>query len=94
MDSYNNASNKLKFNDVSVSFKPVPIEVNQLYYIKVIDTESGKHKKAYKLEYESKDKDGFFYKVTITTPLFTLKAPKVSIRKSSNRVKFIIHSRT
>ncbi|MFA5849539.1 MAG: hypothetical protein WC833_06630 [Bacteroidales bacterium] len=91
---YPDGIKEFKFNDVSVSFKPVPIEVNQLYYIKAIDTESDKHKKPYTIEYESKDKEGFFYKVTITTPLFTLKAPKVSIRKSSNRVKFVILSRT
>ncbi|MBG0858457.1 MAG: hypothetical protein IQL11_03070, partial [Bacteroidales bacterium] len=68
-------------------------EINQLYYVKVIDTESGKNKKAYKMEYESEDDDGYFYNATITTPLFTLKAPKISIRESSNRVKFIVHSR-
>ncbi|MBG0860098.1 MAG: hypothetical protein IQL11_11375, partial [Bacteroidales bacterium] len=68
----------IKFDDVSVSFKPVPTEINQLYYVKVIDTESGRNKKAYKMEYESKDNDGYFYNATITTPLFTLKAPKIS----------------
>jgi hypothetical protein len=84
---------ELIFDEVSVSFKPVPIEINQLYFLKVIDVASDKPEKPYYMKYESKDNNGFFYKVTITTPLFTLKAPKISVRENSNRVKFIIHSR-
>jgi hypothetical protein len=90
---YPDGIQEIKFDDISVSFKPVPIEINQLYFLKVIDTDSGNHKKPYEMKYESIDNNGFFHNVTITTPLFTLKAPKISIRESSNRVKFIIQSR-
>lgn len=90
---YPDGIGELKFDDVSMSFKPVPAEINELFYVKVVDVDSAKHNKPYKMKYESKDNNGFFYNVTITTPLFTLKAPKISVRESSNRVKFIIHSR-
>lgn len=90
---YPDGIQEIKIDDISVSFKPVPIEINQLYFLKVVDIDSDKHGKPYEMKYESKDNNGFFYNVTITTPLFTLKAPKISVRESSNRVKFIIHSR-
>jgi hypothetical protein len=90
---YPDGIKELKFDDVSISFKPVPVEINQLYFVKVVDVDSGKHKEPYEMKYESKDNNGFFYNVTITTPLFTLKAPKISVRESSNRAKFIVHSR-
>ena len=84
---------KVKFDSVSITFNPVPAEINELYYVKLIDTDSDKHKKPYKIKYESKDANGFYYNAIITTPLFTLKAPKISISESKNRIKFIIHSR-
>lgn len=83
----------IRFNNISASFKPVPTELNQLYYIKVIDTESNKHKKPYKMKYKSKDDQGNYYGVTVETPLFTLNAPKICIREDKNRVKFLIQSR-
>jgi hypothetical protein len=90
---YPDGIKEIKFDNISISFKPVPIEINQLYFVKVVDVDSDKHKKPYEMEYESIDNNGFFHNVTITTPLFTLKAPKISIRESSDRVKFIIQSR-
>jgi hypothetical protein len=90
---YPDGIQEIKFSDISISFKPVPIEINQLYFLKVVDVDSDKHGEPYKMKYDSKDNNGFFYNVTITTPLFTLKAPKISVRESSNRVKFIIQSR-
>jgi len=83
----------IRIDKVSISFKPVLSEVNQLYYVKLIDANSKKSKKPYKIKYESKDDKGFFYNVIVTTPLFELKAPKITIIKSTNRTKFVIHSR-
>lgn len=84
---------EIRFDSISVSFKPVPTELNQLYYIKVIDTAPRKHKKPYKLKYKSKDDQGNYYGVTVETPLFTLNAPRICIREDKNRVKFLIQSR-
>jgi len=90
---YPDGIGEIKFDGVSMSFNPVPTEINELFYVRVVDTESGEIKKPYKIKYDSKDDSGFYYNVTVTTPLFTLKAPKISIRESSNRVKFNIESR-
>ena len=83
----------IRIDKVSISFKPVLSEVNQLYYVKLIDANSKKSKKPYKIRYESKDNEGFYYNVIVTTPLFELKAPKITIIKITNRIKFVIHSR-
>lgn len=84
---------ELKFDNIFISFNPVPVEINQLYFIKIVDINSVMHKKPFDINYELKDTNGFFYNVTITTPFFTLKAPKVSISESNDIVKFMIHSR-
>lgn len=84
---------EIKFDKISLSFKPVLTEINQLYYVKLVDVNSNKNKKPFKIKYESKDENGFFYNVIINTPLFILKAPKVSVIESKNRTKFVIYSR-
>jgi hypothetical protein len=90
---YPEGINKLKFDDISISFNKVPVEIDYLYLVNIVDIDSITNKDPYKLEYESFDNNGFFYNVTITTPLFSLKAPKVSISESNDRVRFTIHSR-
>ena len=90
---YPDGIKELKFDDISISFNPVPVVINQLYLVNVVDIDSVTRKNPYKIKYESIDNNGFFYNVTITTPLFTLKAPKVSISESNDQVRFTIHSR-
>jgi hypothetical protein len=90
---YPNGIKELKFDNIYISFNPVPVEINQLYFVKIVDIDSVIHNKPFEINYESTDTNGFFYNVTITTPFFTLKAPKVSISESNDIVKFIIHSR-
>ena len=89
---YPDGIKELKFDKISVSFNPVPVEINQLYSVKIIDIDSSIHYKPFEMNYESADTNGFLYNVTIITPYFTLKAPKVSISESSDTVKFTIHS--
>jgi hypothetical protein len=90
---YPDGIRELKFDNVSISFNPVPVEIDQLYSVKVVDIDSVTNMEPYKINYESADNNGFYYNVIITTPLFTLRAPKVSISESNDSVKFIIHSR-
>jgi hypothetical protein len=90
---YPDGIEELKFDDVSVSFNNVPVEINQLYFVNIVDIDSDTHKHSYNIKYDSADNNGFYYNVIITTPLFTLKAPKVSISETNDRVRFTIHSR-
>jgi hypothetical protein len=75
----------INFDSVSVSLEPGPVEINQLFYLKVIDTESAGSGEPFNIKYESFDEKGFYRNAIITTPLFTLKAPKVSVVRTSNR---------
>jgi len=83
----------LKFDGVSLETKPVPTEANQLYYIKMVDTNPTKADKPYTIEYQLKEPDDVYRNVVITTPLFTLRAPKVQLRERENRIKIVILSR-
>ena len=93
IEMYPDGIGDMNFDGISLSVKPVPAEINELYYIKVVDTGKGRSGKAYTITCKSKDDSGYYYDATVTTPLFTLKAPKVSIRESKDRVKIIVHSR-
>jgi len=93
INMYPDGLGEISFDKISMSFSPVLSEINQLYYVKLIDINSDKNKNPFKIKYESKDEYGFYYNITITTPLFILKAPKITIIESTNRIKFVIHSR-
>jgi hypothetical protein len=93
MEMFPEGIGSLKFDDITLDVKPVPTEINQLYYLKVVDTDTEKSKKPYTIEYQSIDESGVYTNVNITTPLFTLKAPKVTIRERGNRIKITVISR-
>ncbi|MFH0762059.1 MAG: hypothetical protein V2A67_11205 [Bacteroidota bacterium] len=93
MEMFPEGTGPVKFDGIVLDMKPVPTEINQLYYFKVVDTNPGKSKKNYAIEYQSQNESGTYTNVTITTPLFTLKAPKVMIRERGNRIKIIVLSR-
>jgi len=66
-----------------------PVEGNQLYHLKVVDTQWKTGGKPYSIEYQKKD--GNVYEgAVIKTPLFILKAPLVRIDETSSRVKFTL----
>lgn len=93
MNIYPEGIGAVKADDVEIRFAKVPVEVNQLYHVKVVDTGWKTRKEAYRLRYEVKDGADTFSKVTLTTPLFELKAPKVRIVEEPSRVKIWILSR-
>jgi len=93
MEMYPKGIGTISFDGISVNMSEVPVEINQLYFVKVVDPKPKKSGKSYSIEYQSKDEKGVYINVTVTTPMFTLKAPKVEIRESGNRVKFIVLSR-
>ncbi len=50
---YPDGVGEIKFDDVIISFKPGPAEINELYYLKAVDTDSEKNKKPYEIKYGS-----------------------------------------
>jgi hypothetical protein len=93
-EMYPEGPGNISFDGITLNMTEAPAEVNQLYFIKVINTNPKKSGKKYSIDYQSKDANGVFSNVTITTPMFTLKAPKIKIRERANRIKIIVLSRT
>ena len=61
--------------------------------MKLVDTEWQNRKEPYSITYDSKEENDIYTHVVITTPLFTLEAPKIRLKERGNRVKIIILSR-
>lgn len=80
------------FDDVELSRVTAPAELDQLYYIRVVDTEWKERSEAFKLSGD-KQPDGTWKNAQVRTPLFTLTAPHVRVRETGNRVKIQILSR-
>jgi hypothetical protein len=82
----------LKLDDVEMSRASVPSVTDQLYYVKIVDTQPASRKQPYSVT-GTKQPDGTYTNAVVTTPLFTLKAPKVRIRATGNRVKIQVLAR-
>jgi hypothetical protein len=78
----------------AVEFSPVkvPSNTDQLFYFRAVDTEAAARKQAYTVT-GRRQADGTYVDAAVTTPLFTLKAPKVRIIESGNRVKIQVLAR-
>jgi len=81
------------FDDVDFSGTTIPTETNQLFYVKVVDTDWKTRDKPYALSFDKKEGDDVYFNAVLTTPLFTLKAPKIRIRADERRIKISILAR-
>lgn len=84
---------RIKTSDIEFTGANSPMVLDQLYYVKWIDTDSKSVKDGYKLTYSRKDGEDTFYDAVITTAGFTLKAPKVKLTERGNRLKITILSK-
>ncbi len=82
----------VKLDEVEMSATTVPAMTDQIYYVKVVDTQPAAHKQAYAVA-GTKLPDGTYANAVVTTPVFTLKAPKVRIKETSMRVKIQVLAR-
>ena len=81
-------------NDITVKgLESIPVEKNQLYYLKIVNSNPVEGEKPYEIKYELKEEGNIYKNVVITTPLFTITAPEISIQETKNRVKFSFLSR-
>ena len=83
----------VRADDIEIRFTKVPTEINQLYYFKVVDTGWKTKKTAYTIRYEAKEGEDIYTGVTLTTPLFELKAPRIRLTEEPSRVKIRLLSR-
>ncbi len=70
----------------------VPCNTDQLFYFRAVDTESAARKQALTVTGQ-RQADGSYVDAVVTTPLFTLKAPKVRVIEAGNRVKIQVLAR-
>jgi hypothetical protein len=83
----------VKFDEVELSPVSVPAEVDQLYYIRLVDTNWKERAEACVISGD-KQADGAWKNAQVRTPLFSLAAPHVRVKETGNRVKIQILSRT
>jgi len=94
IEAYPDGFENLEINDIKITgTDTIPVEKDQLYYLKIIDTKPQKEVKPYIVNFEAKEGDSVYRNAIITTPMFTIKAPKIAIKETGNRVKFTFLSR-
>jgi hypothetical protein len=81
-----------RFDEVEVSGLTAPAEADQLYFLRVVDTEWRGREKPYTVD-GAQQPDGTFTHAVVRTPLFTLKAPRVRIVEAGNLVKIQVLAR-
>ncbi|HUL45213.1 MAG TPA: hypothetical protein VLY03_12745 [Bacteroidota bacterium] len=84
---------KMKIEDVELTGLNTPMVVDQLYYMKWVDTDPKPGEDNYELKYSRKEGENVYYDATLTAGGFILKAPKLEIARSHDRVKITILSK-
>lgn len=81
---------RVKFADVIFEGEETPMVIDQLYYIKWIDTEAKGIEKSYEVRGVREGTTNVYRNVFFKTRGFTLSAPKIEIKGSKNRVKVTV----
>ncbi len=87
---------KLVYDEVEIDLGRKPALADQIYHYKIVDPSPKKGVPPLTVAAEKTDKDesGRIYtNAVVTTPLFTLKAPKIRIQESENRIKIWVLAR-
>ncbi len=90
---YPDGVGKLTFDDVEINIRHKPVEIDKLYHLILVDPDGTRRAKPYELTFEKQDGTDTYVNAVVTTPLFTLKAPKVRIVADAGRVKIWILAR-
>jgi hypothetical protein len=83
----------VKVDDIELRFARGPVEINQLYYFRVVDTDWRSRSGPYTIRCEKRESGDIFTGATLTTPLFVLKAPRIRVEEEGQRVKIWILAR-
>ncbi|MEW5901744.1 MAG: hypothetical protein AB1715_09810, partial [Acidobacteriota bacterium] len=81
---------RVKVQEVLFEGQKSPMILDQLYYIKWVDTEAKAGEKGYTLTYGRKEGEDIFYDAVFATRGFTLRAPKIRVKEIPFRVKVIV----
>ena len=91
--AYPDGIERLELEDVVFEGKKSPMTLDQLYYITWVDTCSNPGEKGYTLDFSRREGDTIYRNAVISTRGFTLKAPRIELVESRNRVKITILSK-
>jgi hypothetical protein len=83
----------IKIDDIDIESQDAPAVIDQIYYLKFVDTEWEKRSRAYTLRFKKREGEDIYLNAVIITPIFVMKAPKVRVKKSGDRLKVWILSR-
>jgi hypothetical protein len=81
---------KIKFADVLFEGEETPMVIDQLYYVKWIDTKARGLDKSYEVLGLREGKTNVYRDAVFKTRGFRLSAPKIEIKESKNRVKVTV----
>ncbi|OGU68083.1 MAG: hypothetical protein A3H45_14905 [Ignavibacteria bacterium RIFCSPLOWO2_02_FULL_55_14] len=84
---------RVRIADVVFEGKETPMVIDQLYYIKWIDTEAKGSESGYEVEGVREGTTDIYRDAVISTRGFRLSAPKIEIREGKNRVKMTVLSK-
>jgi hypothetical protein len=93
MYAYPEEVGRIAFDDVEIEVRHKPILIDKIYHLIMVDPEAAKRAKPYEVTFEKQEGADTFLNAVVTTPLFTLKAPKVRIVSDASRVKIWILAR-
>jgi hypothetical protein len=84
---------KLVFDDVEIDVRRKPVEIDKIYHLIMVDPDAAKRAKPYELTFEKQEGADTYINAVLTTPLLTVKAPKLRIAADASRVKIWILAR-
>jgi hypothetical protein len=84
---------KLSFDDVEIDVRRKPAAIDKIYHLIMVDPDAAKRAKPYELTFEKQEGADIYLNAVLTTPLLTVKAPKLRITADANRVKIGILAR-
>lgn len=84
---------RIRVRDVEIQGTSSPILLDQLYHLRWVDTEAKPGEKRYELTYAKKEGDDVYVDAVFKTAGFTLRAPKVRVKDTPQRVKVTVLSK-
>jgi len=84
---------KLAFDEVEIDVRHKPVKIDKIFHMILVDQQAAGKDKPYELTYEKQEGPETFINAVVTTPLFTLKAPKIRLMADAKRIKIWILAR-
>ncbi len=84
---------RIRVRDVEIEGTASPIVLDQLYHVRWVDVEAKPGEKRYELTYAAKEGEDVYVDAVFKTAGFTLKAPRIRVKDTPQRVKVTVLSK-